>query len=84
MIFLHFFDWESKHVILGLYETPIVKTLRLEIVINLQVLLEKYGLVKKTSLFVWRMKELEFEHNDDKFENYCKLWCFWNLKETFH
>jgi hypothetical protein len=52
MIFLHFFDWESKHVILGLYETPIVKTLRLEIVINLQVLLEKYGLVKKTSLFV--------------------------------
>ncbi len=30
------------------------------------------------------MKKLEFEHNDDKFENYCKLWCFGNLKEAFH
>jgi hypothetical protein len=53
MIFLHFrliflnFDWESKHVIFGLYETPIVKASRLKIVINFQVLLEKYGLVKK-------------------------------------
>lgn len=29
------------------------------------------------------MKELESEHNDNKFENYCKLWCFGNLKDSF-